>query len=413
MQLSYPKGHRPRYKNFQLDGLLDETLREGAERCLFSVNNVRKLQLIGEILDSGVRDIILGSGPKDPQLLLECLKHKYDLETFPKDSKFAFILLLNSWEPIYEQFKKFPKQYLKDVIISFGMVEYGEDEQLLERVTEKFSQIGVETFRVSLINSFSEGIDEEKYLSITSQIDRSVSLGFQTIRVNDSLGVIYPEAMAILASNLTHQYPNLNFCLHAHNDKGLGLQNALISIYHGFNMIEGAFAGYGNRSGLPSIELLNLIFKEKNITIKNIDLKEERINHAAVLTEDVFMTIPNIYRPVSGILVKKENLGVANIPDYLGVDRKTDYFLNNVGLHINTIKRTLEAAGFSSNLINDDTFIQNIVNSMEGKMEIIYEHKRSEFSEISDRFSELYSKGVFSAADIIETAKNFLPEYTK
>lgn len=37
MVLSYPEGHKPRYENFKLKGFLDETLREGAERCLFTV----------------------------------------------------------------------------------------------------------------------------------------------------------------------------------------------------------------------------------------------------------------------------------------------------------------------------------------------------------------------------------------
>ncbi|WP_416828443.1 hypothetical protein [Ectobacillus polymachus] len=42
MQLSFPKGHEPRYENFQLDGLLDETLREGSERCLFSIDDFKR-----------------------------------------------------------------------------------------------------------------------------------------------------------------------------------------------------------------------------------------------------------------------------------------------------------------------------------------------------------------------------------
>ncbi|WP_088102880.1 hypothetical protein [Halalkalibacter urbisdiaboli] len=75
------------------------------------------------------------------------------------------------------------------------------------------------------------------------------------------------------------------------------------------------------------------------------------------VVEDMHLTYPNGHKP------QKENLGVANIPDYLGGERKTDYFLNNVGLHINTVKRTLEAAGFDSDLIKE----------VESKMNMIYE----------------------------------------
>lgn len=84
-----------------------------------------------------------------------------------------------------------------------------------------------------------------------------------------------------MSANLVYDYPNLNFCLHAHNDRGLGLQNALISIYNGFNMIEGAVAGYGNRSGLPAIETLVRIFSEKNITIKNTNLDLEKLKESS------------------------------------------------------------------------------------------------------------------------------------
>lgn len=213
--------------------------------------------------------------------------------------------------------------------------------------------------------------------------------------------------MGILAANLVHDFPNVNFCLHAHNDRGLGLQNALESIYHGFNIIEGAVAGYGNRSELPAIEVLAQIFKEKNIIIENIDFDIEKL-HEAALADEVFMTVPNIYRPYSGLIVNKENLGVLNIQDYLGVDRETDYFLNNVGLHINTVKKTLQAANYDVNLIEDHQFISNILTQLEERMNTIYSTKRVAFQVINDMISEFYTTDVMSASDIIELSQNLI-----
>ncbi|MEK4222320.1 hypothetical protein N1I86_09980 [Bacillus sp. FSL W8-0116] len=405
MAMQLPKNHKKRENNFQIDGFLDETLREGAERCLFAVDEDKKYELIKKLVDSGIRDIIIGSGPKDPSLIFKCLSAKHDFGKLPEDVNFAFILLLNSWEPLYETFKSFPKEFLNDLTISFGMVEYQQEHQLFERVVEKFRKIGVTKFRASLLNNFSNGVDEDKYAQITHHINRCVNEGFDTVRINDSLGTIYPEAMEVLSANLVYDYPNLNFCLHAHNDRGLGLQNALISIYNGFNMIEGAVAGYGNRSGLPAIETLVRIFSEKNITIKNTNLDLEKLKEAAIRTDEIFMTVPNIYRPESGLVVNKENLGVLNIPDYLGVERKTDYFLNKVGLHLGTVQKALKSGGFSESLINNSDFIKEVREKVEEKMMLIAAEKQSKFEGIVSEIYEFYSTGVLGAKDIQEIAE--------
>ncbi|MED1419831.1 hypothetical protein [Bacillus smithii] len=71
MAMQLPKNHKKRENNFQNDGFLDETLREGAERCLFAIDEDKKYELIKKLVDSGIRDIIIGSGPKDPSLIFK------------------------------------------------------------------------------------------------------------------------------------------------------------------------------------------------------------------------------------------------------------------------------------------------------------------------------------------------------
>lgn len=164
MVLTYPAGHKTRYENFELKGFLDETLRVGAER-LFTVDDTEKFNITNKLVEAGIQDIIIGSGPQDHK----CLEKKFNDTNAVQSVKYAFIFLLNSWEPIYEQFKQFPKLYLEDICISFGMVEYGQNEQLLEKVHQKFKEIGVKHFRVSLINNFANGVDEEKYEQISKQ----------------------------------------------------------------------------------------------------------------------------------------------------------------------------------------------------------------------------------------------------
>jgi len=409
--LTLPKGHEPRYDNFGIEGLIDETLREGSERCLFAVDEKRRYGLAEKIVDAGVRQLMVGSGPDDPGLLARCLETKIERGGFPKETQFVFVVLLNSWEPILESFKELPREWLADAVVSMGMIEIGTRERLLERVVEEFAKVGVRKFRASLLNNFSAGVDEERYASITAQVERCVALGMDTVRVNDSLGLIYPEAMGVLAANLVHDYPEVHFALHAHDDRGLGLQNALASVYNGFDHIEGAVAGFGNRSGLPSPETIELVFREKRIAIGDTTLDPQKLIEAAALAEDVFMTVPNIYRPVSGMLVGKENFGTLNIPDYLGFERETDYFLNQVGLHAITVRNTLRGAGFDEFLVEDRRFIEMVRAAVKDRMHQIHDLKRTEWPVLLRHAKAFYDSGVLTAADISAAAERCAEEY--
>ncbi|WP_349367675.1 hypothetical protein [Salinarimonas sp.] len=402
MNLTFPKGHVPRYENFELTGLLDETMREGAERCPFAVPADRKAALTKRIVATGVRDVVFGSAPTDPDLMAEILA---DLERDGDADgvQLAFILLLNCWEPLYERFTRFP-DHLKDrVCISFGMVDHRSEERLFERACEKFRSIGFRHFRVSLLNNFSSGVDEKAYARIVDQIDRSVAIGIRTVRINDSLGVCYPETMAVLAANLVHAYPDLSFCVHAHDDKGLGLQNALTSIYHGFDLIEGGFAGFGNRSGLPAIEVLLRIFEEKNITIRGLALDHETVRETAYAAEDTFLVVPNVYRPVSGRIVNWENLGVANIPDYLGSERRARKFLTDVGTHDETLRDILRRAGIATQ--EKANALEPLRAALLAEMAETYAAKRTAYEELIANIVSLYDEDVLFEEAAIARAR--------
>ncbi|MCC5979534.1 MAG: hypothetical protein JJU21_15845 [Salinarimonas sp.] len=409
MFLDFPTGHKPRFENFELAGFLDETMREGAERCPFSIPAEKKLKLARKISDCGVRDIVFGSAPSDPELMQQFIE-EVKSDNPQSNIRLAFILLLNCWEPLYDKFRSFPKELMDNVCISFGMIDYKSNEQLFQRVFHKFHDLGFRHFRVSLINNFKSGVDEATYTHITRQIDASVSLGIDTVRINDSLGVCYPETMAVLAANLVHSYPRLNFCVHAHDDKGLGLQNAMTSIYNGFNLIEGGFSGFGNRSGLPAVEVLEEIFSDKNIRIQGMDLDPARLRQVGYLAEETFLVVPNVYRAVTGKIVNWENLGVANIPDYLGDSRRARRFLTDVGTHDGTLNNILETASESnkSQSTASNNALSTFRESLHEEMANVYEIKRELYSSITESIGKLYSEGVIFEEDAIEKARRFV-----
>ncbi len=389
MSLSFPSDHRPRFDNFEIDGILDETLREGSERCMFSVETEDKIPLLKSILNTGIKDVIFGSGPQDPADMATVIDQLLAAGHIT-NQQFSHILLLNCFEPQMELFAAIPADVKKYITISFGMVMHGAEHNLFERTVERFRALGYDNYRVSLLNSFSASIGEADYARIVRQIEMSVRSGIETVRINDSLGTLYPEAMAVLAANLRHDFPNVRFCLHAHNDRGLGLQNALTSIYHGFDFIEGGFAGFGNRSGLPAIELLDLILAEKNIRLKSGPLDRARVRETARLAEETFLVVPDLFRPVTGAIVDCENMGVANIPDYLGADRVSTHFLNRIGLHEETVRGVLKASEPA-----DEADIAAFTAFLTHRMRQQTDRKRVEYSVICDMIERLYRDHVF------------------
>lgn len=396
MTLKMPHGFRPRFENFELVGFLDETMREGAERCPFSVPGDRKVDLAHRILRTGVRDIIFGSGPNDPANMAALVARVGDDAEVHADWTATFILLLNCWEPIYERFKSFPASAAEQdhIVISLAMLDYKSEDQLFEKVVSRFQALGFTKFRVSLLNNFKQGVDERAYEKLVSQIDRSVTVGIQVVRINDSLGEVFPETLAILAANLRTKYPDLSFCLHAHDDRGLGLQNALTSIYYGFDIIESAFSGFGNRSGLPAIETLNEIFEEKNITIRSIRFSNQKLIETAREVERTFLAVPSVYRPTSGMIVNWENMGVANIPDYLGSERNAKRFLNDVGLHSQTIERLMEGAETNHSTSELQDVIPSIASNLSKNFVLEYEAKRQQYDDVIEGIKRLYNEGI-------------------
>ena len=104
-------------------------------------------------------------------------------------------------------------------------------------MVEQFVALGAEHLKVSILNNFSREVDAEQYDGICAQIERAARLGVGVIRINDSVGKLYPETTAVLCRQLVSDFPDITFALHCHNDRGLALENQLTSIYHGFQIV--------------------------------------------------------------------------------------------------------------------------------------------------------------------------------
>lgn len=332
-----------RYQGFAVPYLVDETLREGVERTAFPISVDSKMLILRQMIKAGVRDFIVGCGPEEP-LVWDKLHQEKELGLIPQDTKSAFIVLLNCWETAFEYFlaRKSHQNWITDTVFSFGMITYKESDKTFERAISAFKELGAVNFKASILNNFRQGVSEDRYAEICRQIDWAASLGVKTIRINDSVGSLQPYITRWMCTKLVEQYPNIVFCLHAHNDNGMAVANAIESIQAGFQMIEGSLAGYGNRSGVSPLEQIVKICKTNNIQLGEHEIDIKQLISTAQLCEDTFLQVPNTYRPVSGIFETNSNFGVLNIPDFLNTNDDKEYFVNYVGLHPHTIRQALE-----------------------------------------------------------------------
>ncbi|MDP0396996.1 2-isopropylmalate synthase [Tsukamurella strandjordii] len=408
--LSFPTGHQARYEDFEIKAISDETIREGGERAPFGAGDDRKLRLIEAITAAGVTDIDVGSGLEEARFVRSVLDSQHLMGRIPASAQFSFNLTLKTWEPLIATLERdLPLEYRDRIYVSLGMIEIDSQQHLFERVVDRLRGIGIRRFRSSLLNAFSTTVDEHEYQHLMAQIDRCRAQGIELIRINDSVGTLVPDTTAILAANLVRDNPDITFYLHGHNDFGIGTANSLTSVFHGFQMVEGGVAGVGNRAGLPEIESIAAIFQRNSITVADGELDLGGLAHAARLAEHTYLAAPDPYRAVSGFLVQNENAGIVNVPDYLGVSRDVDYFINKIGLFPTYIKQILIESGMNELTASDPALVDAVYQRLSARMDALYDRKRDEYDELAARIRGLYDDMIrledvpLAALDVLAT----------
>src|SRR6266536_6533156 len=107
-----------RYRDFTIKYLVDESLLEGLERCMFPVSTDDLYRLFEAQVDAGIRESVIGSGPEDPDLFCRICEAQ-DRGILPGDLRPVFLVLLNCWDATYSNFKKLPRRWVERAVFSF------------------------------------------------------------------------------------------------------------------------------------------------------------------------------------------------------------------------------------------------------------------------------------------------------
>ena len=100
--------------------------------------------------------------------------------------------------------------------------------------------------RVDLATAFAcpfEGwTDPETVYSLTEKVSQ---LGIRDIVLADTIGVATPDRVFKLSTCIKQTFSNINFSLHIHDTRGMGLANTLSGLMAGILMYESSIAGLG------------------------------------------------------------------------------------------------------------------------------------------------------------------------
>jgi hydroxymethylglutaryl-CoA lyase len=74
---------------------------------------------------------------------------------------------------------------------------------------------------------------------------RFAGLGVRGLSICDTTGMAHPKQVAQLMETLQQHVPHIEFTLHFHNTRGMGLANVLASVQVGMTRFDGSLGGLG------------------------------------------------------------------------------------------------------------------------------------------------------------------------
>lgn len=257
--------------------------RDGLQNLSFFVPTPTKISLIKQLASCGIGEIQVGAfvSPRaipqfrDMEEVVDALRDLSDTK-------------LNALVPNVKGAVTAVKKGIKKLVFFYSVseshnqnnVNQSREESLrgLKAITDEFSkEPGVE-ITVALATVF--GCPFEGYLplgEIAKYIEKTADLGIKEITLCDTVGYAHPALVEEILSLCFHRFPTIEFALHLHNTRGLGLANALKAYEMGIRRFDAALGGLGGCPFAPgatgNIATEDLVFMFNSMGYKTgIDL---------------------------------------------------------------------------------------------------------------------------------------------
>ncbi len=250
-------------------GLIDSTLREGAQTSGVLFTLLQKIAIAKAIAAIGIEEIELGVVTRQdadlPALVAACR----DLERCPR---------LALWCRCRAEDIVFAAGLRPDVLsLSLPASDLHINKRLRKTHAWVLARLkeSVRLARDSGVKVISLGVEDSSRANagfLAQLVAEAVEAGVGRIRFADTVGILTPSETSSLIAFWRQRYPALELGFHAHNDFGMATANALSALDAGADWADVTVLGLGERAGCARLEeLTGMLTLVKNITRYRVD----------------------------------------------------------------------------------------------------------------------------------------------
>ena len=241
-------------------GILDSTLREGEQTpgVVFSVE--QRVEIAKALSDLGVQMIEAGHPAVSPDIY-EGIKRIMKLK---REGIITSEILAHS-RAVKRDIEVAAELEVDRVAIFYGVSDIHlkakhkvSREEALNIIAEHVSYAKSHGLKVRFTAEDATRTEYD-YLVQVARIARDA--GADRVSIADTVGILYPSKTKELFSNLVRDVPGLEFDIHAHNDLGMAVANALAAVEGGATIIHTTVNGLGERVGIVPLQVVAAAIK--------------------------------------------------------------------------------------------------------------------------------------------------------
>lgn len=320
--------------------LMDESLREGAERASVPPDLDAKCDLARAIADVGIRTLVVGMFPDVPQNaeLLARLVRRQQAGQLPADLRFMVIshvgvtmrqtlALLDELAIPLDTVHVIAIHSVSDLQITHlfptilrkdGAVDWDQAAwEALDDATRRARNLDwlaeflpvVTGWRgggvmVGLLDAFRA--DHGHLMNAVATV---AAAGIRQIRLVDTAGTCLPHQLPQTVGEPVARFPDIAFYGHFHDDFGMSTANAVMGLSLGLKGVDVSVGGFANRAGHPPLaEVVMALRKLYGVELPGVD--PTRLHGLSRMAERIYGLMENPAQAITGVVTHSVQSGI-------------------------------------------------------------------------------------------------------
>jgi homocitrate synthase NifV len=320
--------------------LMDETLREGAERATVAPTLADKCELAEALAAAGLRTLVVGMFPDVPHniTLLQELVKRQEAGRIPRDVRFMVISHVGvTMAQTIDVLERLGVPLRSVWIIAIHSVSDEQMKYLFPTILRKdpavtwdqdawvwASDSGRRTYNLKWLDEFLPTLRRfdgggvmvgflDAFRADKSHLANAVELaerhGIRQVRLVDTAGTCLTQQLPELVRPLVERFPGLKFYGHFHDDFGMATANALVGLSLGLTGVDVSVGGFANRAGHPALAEVALALR----TLYGVELRGfhyDRLFALSRQTERLYGLMENCAQAVTGVITHSIQSGI-------------------------------------------------------------------------------------------------------